>query len=248
MIERGTGGSVAEVVGALREPMHAERDAKRLSRLILDPQLRLVTLTVTESGYRAEPASGRLDASDPEVAADLLGRRPRSVPGLLVQALALRRAAGLAPPVLISCDNVTGNGRLLRQVCLDMAALQSDTLAAWIERHVQFPCSMVDRIVPATTEADRELAASLIGVEDAAPVTAEPFLQWVIEHFDGPRPHWEAAGAEFVHDVAPWEASKLRLLNGGHLALACLAWISTHHYLGNAARSGHSRLLLVSPG
>jgi fructuronate reductase len=226
LVERGPGGSVAEVVGTLREPLHAQRDAERLSHLVLDPQLRLITLTVTESGYCADPASGRLDLGDPDVAADLQGRPPQSVPGLLVQAMARRRAVGLAPPVLISCDNLPDNGRLLRQVCLDMAAWHSEPLAAWIERHVQFPCSMVDRIVPATTDADRALAARLTGVEDAVPVTTEPFTQWVIEHFDGPRPYWEAGGAEFVDDVAPWEASKLRLLNGGHLALACLGLLA----------------------
>lgn len=226
VVERGPHGSAAEVVGALREPLQAARDADRLSALLVDPQLRIITLTVTESGYCAQPGSGRLDLHDPEVAADLQGRRWRSVPGFLVRAFALRHAAGLAPPAVISCDNLPENGRLLRQVCLDMAAMRSDTLAAWIARHVQFPCSMVDRIVPATTEADRRLAAHLIGMEDSVPVTTEPFTQWVIEHFDGPRPRWEAAGAEFVGNVAPWEASKLRLLNGGHLALACLGLLA----------------------
>jgi fructuronate reductase len=235
VVERARGGSSAEVVGALREPLHALRDAERLSTLMLDPHLRLITLTVTESGYCAD--TGRLDLSHPDVAADLLGRRPpRSVPGLLVRAMSMRRAAGLAPPVLISCDNLPGNGRLLRQVCLDMAARQSEPLAVWIERHVQFPCSMVDRIVPATTDADRTLASRLIGVDDGVPVTTEPFTQWVIEHFDGPRPCWEAGGAEFVDDVAPWEASKLRLLNGGHLALACLGLLAGFSTVAEAMR------------
>jgi fructuronate reductase len=249
VVERGPGGSTAEVVGALREPLHAQRDAERLLGLILDPRMRLVTLTVTESGYCAEPSSGRLDAHDPEIAADLQGRRPRSVPGLLVKALQLRRAAGLAPPVLVSCDNVLGNGRLLRQVCLDMAALQNDALANWIERQVQFPCSMVDRIVPATTDDDRELAAELIGRDDAAPVTTEPFCQWVIERFDGPRPFWEAAGVEFVDDVAPWETSKLRLLNGGHLAIACLGLLAgfttVAEAMGEPALAAYALRLLI---
>jgi fructuronate reductase len=226
VVERGPHGTAAEVVGALREPLQAARDADRLSALVLSPQLRLITLTVTESGYCAQTGGGRLDLHDPEVMADLRGRRPRSVPGFLAHAFTQRRAAGLAPPVVVSCDNLPGNGRLLRQVCLDMAAMRSDMLAAWVDRHVQFPCSMVDRIVPATTDADRALVADLTGVEDSVPVTTEPFAQWVIEHFDGPRPRWEAAGAEFVDDVAPWEASKLRLLNGGHLALACLGLLA----------------------
>jgi len=226
VLERGPEGCTAEVVGALREPMQAQRDGERLARLMLDADLHLVTLTVTGSGYCADPASGRLDCRNQAVTADLQGMRPRSVPGLLVQALARRRAAGLPPPVCLPCDNLPRNGRLLRQVCLDMAALRSDMLAGWIERHVQFPCSMVDRIVPAASAADRALAAGLIGVQDAVPVTTEPFSQWVIERFHGPRPCWEMAGAEFVDDVAPWEASKLRLLNGGHLALACLGLLA----------------------
>lgn len=163
---------------------------------------------------------------DPAVRADLRRTLPASMPGLVVRALALRRAAGLAPPVFISCDNVPHNGRLLRQVCLDMAAVRDDALASWIARHVQFPNSVVDRIVPAAGDADRALASRLIGVVDTAAVVTEPFSQWVIEAFDGPRPLWEAAGAEFVRDVSPWEVSKLRLLNGGHLALACLGLLA----------------------
>lgn len=227
VVERGPNGSRAEVVGALRQTLHAQRDADQLARVMLDPRLRLVTLTVTESGYCAQPASRRLDADHHAVMADLRDRRLcTSVPGLLVRTLALRRSAGLAPPVFISCDNVPCNGRLLRQICLDMAALQDDALAGWIERHVQFPCSVVDRIVPAIGEADRAFASRIIGMQDAAAVVTEPFCQWVIERFEGPRPLWEAAGAEFVGDVALWEASKLRLLNGGHLALACLGLLA----------------------
>jgi fructuronate reductase len=122
----------------------------------------------------------------------------------------------------MSCDNLPGNGRTLRQAAMDCAALQDDGLAEWIGSAVQFPSSMVDRIVPATTEDDRADARDMLGLTDEAPVAAEPFRQWVIEEFDGPRPRWEAAGAEFVPDVAPWEASKLRLLNGTHMAIAYL--------------------------
>lgn len=225
VLERGPHALRAEVVGSLREVLHADADAARLRQVWLDPQLRLVTLTVTGPGYCAD-AAGRLDLDDAAVQADLMRPWPCSVPGLLVRGLALRRAVGLAPPVLISCDNLAGNGRLLRQVCVDMAALHDDGLAAWIARHVQFPCSVVDRIVPVADAADRRSAEALLGMSDAAPVVAEPFSQWVIQHFDGPRPRWEAAGAQFVDDVGPWELSKLRLLNGGHLALACLGLLA----------------------
>src|SRR5690606_30447385 len=131
-----------------------------------------------------------------------------------------------APPVILSCDNMACNGRTLRQACIDHAALQDDRLAQWIASAVQFPCSMVDRIVPTPTGTDHDDAAQALGVIDAAPVSAEPYCQWVMERFDGPRPLWEAVGAEMVSDVAPWEASKLRLLNGGHLALAYLGLLA----------------------
>ncbi|MGQ3055208.1 MAG: mannitol dehydrogenase family protein [Roseateles sp.] len=226
VLVRGPQGLRAEVVGSLREALHAQWDAARLQQVLLDPQLRLVTLTVTEAGYCLDPGSGRLDWQDAAVRADCHRPWPCTMPGLLVRGLAMRRMAGLAPPVLISCDNMPANGRQLRQICMDMAALQDDGLADWIGRNVQFPSSMVDRIVPATTEADRRCADALLGLTDAVPVSTEPFSQWVIEHFEGPRPLWEAAGAVFVDDVAPWEAAKLRLLNGGHLALACLGLLA----------------------
>jgi fructuronate reductase len=124
--------------------------------------------------------------------------------------------------VVLSCENLPGNGRTLRQAAMDYAALSDDRLAGWIGRAVQFPSSMVDRITPATTALDHAEAAAMLGLTDAAPVAAEPFRQWVIEAFDGPRPRWDAVGAEFVPDVAPWEASKLRLLNGTHMAIAYL--------------------------
>ncbi|RZL40320.1 MAG: mannitol dehydrogenase family protein [Rubrivivax sp.] len=226
VLERGRQGLRAMVVGSVRETLHAQWEAARMQQVLLDPQLRLTTLTVTEQGYCADPTTGRLDLENDDVRNDLRRPWPRSVPGLLVRGLALRRAAGLPPPVLISCDNLAGNGRLLRQVCLDMAALQDDSLADWIERHVQFPSSVVDRIVPVSTHADLHGAEALTGLVDAVPVSTEPFSQWVIEHFHGPRPLWEAAGAEFVDDVGPWQASKLRMLNGGHLALACLGLLA----------------------
>jgi fructuronate reductase len=121
---------------------------------------------------------------------------------------------------------MVSNGRVLQQACVDFAAMTDDGLAGWIDDEVQFPATMVDRIVPTPTEDDRRDALRTLGVKDMAPVSAEPFSQWVIERFDGPRPRWDAAGAEYVGDVGPWEASKLRLLNGGHLAVAYLGLLA----------------------
>jgi fructuronate reductase len=222
VLERGARTDRATVVGTLRRVVHAPAQPDAPARALADPAIRVVTLTVTLAGYCMAPVTGRLDTDDAAVRQDLAGPHPRSAIGVLVEGLRRRRLAGLSPPVVLSCDNVPANGRMLRGLCIDHAALRDDRLATWIARHVQFPCTMVDRIVPSASPDDRVRARAALGLLDAAPVAAEPFHQWVIERFDGPRPRWDAAGAEYVEDVAPWEASKLRLLNGGHLAIGYL--------------------------
>jgi fructuronate reductase len=222
VLERGPHGAGATVVGTLREVVFAQENPAALLARFADPAIRLVTLTVTSSGYCLDPATERLAVHHPDIQKDLHGSLPSSALGVLVGGLAKVRKVGRRPPVVLSCDNLPGNGRILRQAAMDYAALFDDELAGWISSSVQFPCSMVDRITPAVTEADMSDADAMLGLADAAPVCAEPFRQWVIEDFAGPRPAWEAAGAEFVPDVAPWEASKLRLLNGTHMAIAYL--------------------------
>ncbi len=147
--------------------------------------------------------------------------------------------------MVLACDNLASNGTVLRQACIDFAALRADGLAQWIARNVQFPNTMVDRIVPATTPAHRQESRAVLALADDAPVSCEPYCQWVIESFDGPRPRWEAAGAEWVRDVAPWEASKLRLLNGGHLAIAYLGLLAGAETVAEAmALPGFDRFAL----
>jgi len=227
LLERGPERTCATVVGSLSRVIYAPEQTAVLQGTFADPAIRLVTLTVTMAGYCAD-ASQRLDTRSPALQDDLRTwpRAPRTAIGLLVAGLRQRWIDGNAPPVVLSCDNLPANGRLLRQVCIDFAALHDDRLAAWIAGSVQFPSTMVDRIVPMTSACDIDDAAATTGLVDAAPVCAEPFHQWVIERFDGARPRWDAAGAEYVTDVAPWEASKLRLLNGGHLAIACLGQLA----------------------
>ena len=222
VLERGPDGTRASVVGSLCDLVYAPDDHLRLMRTFAEPAIRIITVTVTLAGYCIDAVTGRLDVRHAQVREDLRLAHPRTVIGVLVKGLALRRDRGVAPPVILSCDNLPSNGRVLRRMCVDFAALQDDRLAQWIESAVQFPATMADRIVPLATAKDREDATARLGLYDAVPVAAEPFRQWVIEHFDGPRPRWDAAGAEYVPDVTAWEASKLRLLNGGHLALACL--------------------------
>lgn len=225
VLTRSAGGSSLQVVAAVRDVLFAQQETARLLALLAAPATRLVTLTVTEKGYRHDPATGRLRTADPEVAADLAGRPPVTVVGQLARGLAARRAADAGPVTLLSCDNLPANGQVLRGLVLAFCRRLAggDALAAWVESSVAFPCSMVDRIVPATTDEDRAEAADLLGLEDRGLVVTEPFRQWVVEDaFAAGRPAWERAGAVLTDDVAPYEAMKLRLLNGSHSTLAYL--------------------------
>jgi fructuronate reductase len=225
---REGGESRASVIGAIQNVLVAPENPAALIAAMTDKDVHVVTLTITEKGYHLDPATGALRMDDSAIAADLaMPHAPTTAPGLLVTALAARKAAGLAPFTALSCDNLPDNGGRLKQAVLDFARAQDDSLADWIERFGAFPASMVDRIVPAATADDLAQFAADFGVQDLGLVKTEPFSQWVIEdHFTGERPQWELAGAQFTQDVASWEMAKLRMLNGAHSALA---------YLGNLA-------------
>jgi fructuronate reductase len=227
LVREGT-KSRASVIGAIQNVLVAPENPAALVKAMADKDVHVVTLTITEKGYHLDPATGALRMDDPAIAADLATPdAPATAPGLLVAALAARRAQGLSPFTALSCDNLPDNGGRLKQAVLDFARAQDESLADWIERFGAFPASMVDRIVPATTPDDLAQFAAEFGVQDLGLVKTEPFSQWVIEdHFAGERPQWELAGAQCTQDVAPWEMAKLRLLNGAHSALA---------YLGNLA-------------
>ncbi|MBN9496333.1 MAG: mannitol dehydrogenase family protein [Alphaproteobacteria bacterium] len=211
-----------EIMGVIGEVLHAPSDPAALIARIGDMSTRIVSSTVTEKGYCHIPATGDLDVRHPDIVADLADpERPRSAIGILVAGLARARAAGHAPPTVLCCDNLPSNGRVVARLAAQYAGLRDAKLRDWIERNVAFPCTMIDRIVPATTDDDRKTAAAITGVDDQGLVVAEPFAQWVIEDkFGGPRPAWDQAGAQIVPDVAPYERAKLRLLNGAHSALA----------------------------
>jgi fructuronate reductase len=186
-----------------------------------------VTLTITEKGYGhlSDGVSGRLDHAHPDIAHDLVNpRTPRSAVGLLHAGVMQRRRSSAGPLTVLSCDNLSRNGELLRALLLEFDAAVGGASSDWIEAELQFPNSMVDRIVPRTTDAERILTRRLLGCEDSWPVVTEAFSQWVIEdRFAGPRPPIECHGVELVADVRPYEAMKLRLLNAAHSALAWLA-------------------------
>lgn len=226
--ERDAAGTRLQVVGAVRRVLVAPEDPSALVNAIADNQVHLVTLTITEKGYYLDPATGKLLVDAADVAADLADlSQPRTAIGFIVAGLALRRTRGLSPLTVMSCDNLPHNGRLLRAATLTMARQHDNDLADWIATSSTFPNTMVDRIVPATASADIVALRGRIGVEDLATVKSEPFLQWVIEDaFSGARPAFENFGVTLTADVAPWEAAKLRLLNGAHSGIAYLGGLA----------------------
>jgi fructuronate reductase len=219
---RGPADVDVEIVDVIVESLYAPADPAMVVARLADPATKIVTLTVTEKGYCYVPATGDLDAAHPDIRADLAAPgAPRSAIGFLAAGLAATRARGQRPPAIVSCDNLSQNGRKLSKLVAQFAELRDPGLAAWIAREVPFPCTMVDRIVPATTGEDSATIAGLLGLEDRACVVAEPFAQWAIEDiFTDGRPAWDAVGVDLVSDVAPYERAKLRMLNGAHSALA----------------------------
>ena len=208
-----------------------------------EPQVAIVSLTITEKGYCHSPASGELQLDHPLIAADLAKpRQPKSAAGVVVEALARRRAAGLPAFTVMSCDNMPENGHVMRNVvCAYARALDAD-LAAWIEHNVTFPSTMVDRIVPAVTAETLDKIEQLTGVRDPAGVACEPFRQWVIEdNFVAGRPQWEKAGAELVADVVPFEEMKLRMLNGSHSFLAYLGYLAGYQHINDCMQDDNYR-------
>jgi fructuronate reductase len=222
LLTRGPRRTVATVMASITDTVFARAKDTVLAQRIADPRTRIVTLTVTASGYYLT-AQGRLDSRAEAVRSDLAADRPRTAVGILARGLALVRKRGGVPPVILCCDNLSENGQTLRQAVMDFASLRgNDALAEWIGASVQFPDSMVDRIVPTPTAVDRDDARRLLGgLSDVAPVSAEPWFQWIIGRFDGDRPRWEAhTGTRFVPDVGVFERAKLQMLNGTHMLLA----------------------------
>lgn len=225
---RSGAGTEHRIIGSVLDTIVAPADPARLIARMADPATRIVSLTVTEKGYCHTPQTGELDAQHPDIVHDLQHpEAPRSAPGFIVAALARRRDAGAAPFTVLSCDNLSANGHTAKRIVTQYAALISRGLAQWIEDEVAFPSTMVDRIVPETTEADRVAVASALGMTDAWPVVTEPFTQWIVEdRFPAGRPDFATAGVQLVSDVTPFEHMKLRLLNASHSALAYLGYLA----------------------
>ncbi|WP_422747891.1 mannitol dehydrogenase family protein [Micromonospora sp. WMMD1219] len=235
-------GASTRAIGALTGVRHAASDPDAVVGLLADPAIRVVTLTVTEKAYRLDPVTAALTV-DADLTADLTtGRPPRTVPGLLVRGLLARAAADAGPLALVSCDNLPANGRRLRglvEQCLALARVP-DATAERVLTAVTCPGTMVDRIVPASTDETRDAARRALGVTDLAAVAAEPWSQWVIEDdFPGGRPAWERSGAVLTDDAGPWERLKLRALNGVHSATAYLGALAGAETVAEALTLPH---------
>lgn len=220
VVERDTGVETARVIGSMIDFI-APDNRQRLIEAMAAPSTRIVSLTITEGGYFLD-AGGHFDAGYPVIRRDAQNpSEPTTAFGLIIAALARRRAAGIVPFTVLCCDNVPHNGDVTRGVVAGLARLSDPDLAGWIEARVAFPNAMVDRIAPAVNDTVRAYVATRFGIRDAAPVPCEPFRQWVIEdHFSAGRPPLEKVGVTFVDDVTPFELMKLRMLNGGHAAIA----------------------------
>jgi fructuronate reductase len=221
-------GTALRVIGSVGEVLVAPENPAALVARMTDPAVRIVTLTVTEKGYCHDPASGELDENHPDVRHDLGSPdAPRSAPGLLVAALAARKADGVPPFTVLTCDNLPANGATVKRVLSRFATLLSPDLGAWVAGEIACPSTMVDRIVPATTAEDKAAISASLGMEDAWPVVTEPFTQWVVEdHFPAGRPDLAAVGMQMADDVTPFEHMKLRLLNASHSAMAYLGYLA----------------------
>ena len=233
---RDGSGDRCRVIGSLLDVLVAPEDIEAVVARLADPQISLVTLTVTEKGYCLDPASGRLNLAHPDIVADLADpQHPRSVPGLLVAALKRREARQQEPFALLSCDNLRANGRAVQAAVADFAAAAAPKLVPWLEDRLACPLTMVDRIVPKTTESDIAAISGACGFADAWPVVAEPFSQWVIENDKRVAlPPFDSPSITLVRDVGRYEEMKLRILNGSHSALAYLGLLAGHATVAQA--------------
>jgi len=241
-----TGQENLRVVGSLVGHLYAPADPEAVLKRMTAAECTIISLTVTEGGYFIEDASGRFLEEHTDVRHDLKNAAaPRTWLGYVAEAAARRMQMGRGPFTVLSCDNLQGNGAIARKALLAFAAARSGALQRWIEENVAFPCSMVDRITPRTTDENRATIAEKFGVQDAVPVVCETFRQWVLEdRFAASRPAFERAGAQMTADVAPYEKMKMRLLNGGHSTLGYFADLLGLDFIRDAAADPLLRRLL----
>jgi len=245
LVTRSAEDTETRIIGSLLDVLDARNQRAELLEAMTDPRVRIVSLTITEKGYCHDPATGKLDPQHADIVHDIAHpEAPISAPGLIVRALELRKSQGTPPFTIMSCDNLPANGATTARIVLGFANLRSTKLEAFVREHVAFPSTMIDRIVPATTDDDRKMVQSETGLEDAWPVVTEPFKQWVIEDcFNSGRPAFGSVGAELVDDVAPYELMKLRMLNGSHSTLAYLGYLAGYEYVSDVVTNQDFRSL-----
>ncbi|MFP6806196.1 MAG: mannitol dehydrogenase family protein [Pseudomonadales bacterium] len=221
------------LIGAVKNIIYARQDGKELMSQLVSPDTKIVSLTITEKGYYLDAITGGLDFDAPDIIDDLKNpQTPKTAIGYLVEALHLRRGLDRLPFTPLSCDNLPANGKKLKRICLDYARSYDEDLASWIDTHVSFPCTMVDRIVPAPSNEDERDLQELLSLQDKGGLFTEDFCQWVIEDdFVNSRPAWEQVGVVFSQDVGAFEEMKLRLLNGAHSAMAYMGYLSGQEYI-----------------
>lgn len=244
VVEQDSGTISARVTAPMVDYLDPADRVAMVARLA-DPAIRIVSLTITEGGYFLDSA-GHFNAAHPDIVRDAGNPdSPGTIFGLILAGLTQRRKNGTAPFTIMSCDNIPGNGHVTENAVAGLAALSDPALARWIAAEVAFPNSMVDRITPATTDRERTLLAKRFGIEDAWPVFCEPFRQWVMEdRFPAGRPELERVGVTFVGDVAPFELMKIRILNGGHAAIAYPAALMDIHFVHEAMENDIIRAFL----
>lgn len=244
LAEQSGSGTQLQIMGAIKQALYPQCDGcDGIIEALASPQTAIVSLTITEKGYCTDPSSGQLDLTNPLIQQDLAQpHAPQSAIGYLVQALHLRRLRGLQGFSVLSCDNVRENGHVARAAVLGLAQARDTQLAQWITEQVSFPCTMVDRIVPAVTGQVLQEIASQLGCYDPCAVACEPFSQWVIEdNFVNGRPAWDTVGAQFVSDVVPFEMMKLRMLNGSHSFLAYLGYLAGYQTIADTMQDSAFR-------
>ncbi|MBV8955450.1 MAG: mannitol dehydrogenase family protein [Solirubrobacterales bacterium] len=248
LVEKDAGGGCsARVIGSIKRYLLAPSNPEPVIEAMADERVRIISLTITEGGYNVDPDSGEFDADDADVARDLApDAAPRTVFGVVTEALDRRRARRLRPFTVMSCDNLPGNGERSRLAFTSFARLRDPSLGEWIDSQVAFPNSMVDRITPATTAEDRDEVRSRFGIEDRWPVVCESFAEWVLEDsFSAGRPAYDRAGVRLVADVGPYELMKLRLVNAGHQALAYFGYLCGYRFVHEAAQDPDLRAFLL---
>jgi len=247
LVETSSAGAEANVISSLYDTVFYCDNPAAVFATFCEPDFAIVTTTITEKGYCFDFGKSKLDETNGDIIYDRAHpEQPRSVPGIIVRGLSLRKLAGLGGITLLSCDNMTNNGHTFKKTICDFARLQDGNLADWIEQEVSFPCAMVDRIVPAMTETSFQEAELVSGYSDKAAIVCEKFKQWVVEDdFRNGRPDWDKAGAIFTTRVEPFEEMKLRLLNGSHSSLAYCGYLCGYETVDEAINNDKLHKLIV---